>query len=150
MEKIENFQIIGIATQTTNDDGRAAEDLGKLWERFYTENIPGQISNKQTDEVYSIYTDYESNFTGRYTCIIGIKVESLDAIPKGLIGREFTGGKYQKYIAKGEMPKAVLDTWQEIWAKDKILNRRYTADFEVYGAKSQNGENSEVEIYVAL
>ncbi len=30
------------------------------------------------------------------------------------------------------------------------LTRKYMADFEVYGEKSQNGEHSEVEIYIAV
>ena len=47
------------------------------------------------------------------------------------------------------MPNAVVNTWLEIWHKDKELKRKYSYDFEVYGAKSQNGENSEVEIYIA-
>lgn len=149
MERINSFKIIGIGIETTNNNGRAAEDIGNLWKHFYSENIPSKIVNKMNDEIYSIYTDYESNYTGKYTCILGQKVESLDQIPSGLIGREFKGGKYHKFVAKGEMPKAVLETWQEIWAKDKELKRKYTADFEVYGRNSQNGENSEVDIYIA-
>jgi len=149
MEQIENFKIIGIETETTNENGKSAEDLGKLWERFYGENVPSKIQNKKSDEIYSIYTDYESDYQGKYKTIIGQKVSSLDKVPNGLIGREFNGGKYQKFIAKGQMPNAVMEKWQEIWAKDKELNRKYTADFEVYGKKSQNGENSEVEIYIA-
>jgi predicted transcriptional regulator YdeE len=73
----------------------------------------------------------------------------LDNIPEGLIGREFVGENFIKYVAKGEMPKAVVETWQKIWSSDKTLNRKYTYDFEVYGEKSQNGLNSEVEIYIA-
>ncbi len=150
MEELNNFKIIGISVQTTNENGKSAEDLGKLWERFYSERIPSQILNKESDEVYSIYTDYETDYTGKYTSIIGQKVNTLDQIPNGLIGREFKGGKYQKFVAKGKMPNAVVATWQDIWNSDKELNRKYTADFEVYGQKSQNGENSEVEIYIAI
>ncbi|WP_026775749.1 GyrI-like domain-containing protein [Polaribacter sp. Hel_I_88] len=149
MEQVGNFKIIGIETETTNENGKSAEDIGKLWEQFYSENIPSKILNKKSDEVYSIYTDYETDYKGKYKTIIGQKVDSLDKIPNRLIGREFKGGKYQKFIAKGEMPNAVMEKWQEIWKKDKELNRKYTADFEIYGKKSQNGKNSEVEIYIA-
>lgn len=149
MQQIDSFKIIGIAIETTNKNGKAAEDLGKLWTKFYTEDIPSKIDNKMSDEVYSIYTDYESDYTGKYTAVIGMKVNSLTEIPNGLIGREFDGGKYQKFIAKGQMPNAVVKTWEEIWKNDKKLNRIYTADFEVYGGRSQNGENSEVEIFIA-
>ena len=149
MEEINSFRIIGIQTETTNENGKAAIDLGKLWERFFTDNVQSQITNKMSEEIYSIYTDYESDYTGNYRAIIGLKVDKLDKIPEGLFGREFNGGKYQKFLAKGKMPDAVATSWKEIWKNDKELNRRYTADFEVYGLKSQNGENSEVEIFIA-
>ena len=73
----------------------------------------------------------------------------MDEIPNGLIGREFQAENFQKFTAKGEMPNAVVTTWVDIWQKDKELDRKYSYDFEVYGEKSQNGENSEVEIFIA-
>jgi predicted transcriptional regulator YdeE len=48
------------------------------------------------------------------------------------------------------MPGAVINTWKEIWANDQTLNRAYQSDFEVYGSKSQNGQDSEVDIYIGL
>lgn len=150
MENIESFKIIGIETKTTNQNGKASEDLGKLWEQFFTLNVPSKIVNKESDDIYAIYTDYESDYTGEYTCVIGMKVNSLEQVPNDLIGREFQNGKYQRFTAKGEMPNAVVKAWKEIWSKDKELNRKYTADFEVYGESSQNGENSEVEIFIAI
>lgn len=150
METLETFKIIGISTETTNEKGKAAKDIGNLWDRFFAETISEKIPNKKSSDIYSIYTDYESDYKGNYTCVTGLKVESLNEIPKGLVGREFKSGKYLKFIAKGEMPKAIQDTWQEIWEKDDTLNRSYSADFEVYGEKSQIGENSEVEIFIAV
>jgi predicted transcriptional regulator YdeE len=52
-------------------------------------------------------------------------------------------------VAKGEKSSAVINTWIDIWQRDKELNRKYSYDFEVYGEKSNNGENSEVEIFIA-
>lgn len=149
MEQINSFKIIGISVETTNEKGKSTADLGKLWGRFYAENVQTRIPNKLSEEIYSIYTNYENGYKGKQSAIIGLKVESLDSIPEGLIGREFAGGRYTKFIAKGEMPMAVIDKWKKIWKRDKELNRQYTADFEVYGEKSQNGKNSEVEIYIA-
>ena len=147
--KIKAFKVIGISVKTTNENRKSAEDLGKLWNQFYSENIPSLIPNKESDEIYSIYTDYESDYKGKYTSIIGLKVNSLNQIPNGLIGREINKGNYQKFVTKGQMPNAVMETWKEIWTKDDELNRKYTTDFEVYGQKAQNGDNSEVEIYIA-
>ncbi|MGI9525481.1 MAG: GyrI-like domain-containing protein [Weeksellaceae bacterium] len=149
MEKIDSFKIIGIVTETSNENGKASEDLGKLWQKFYSENIPDKIPHKIGNEIYSIYTDYKTNHTGNYTCIIGFKVDSIEEIPEGLVGKEIGSGNYHKYIAKGEMPDAVVNAWKEIWKNNADLNRTFTADFEVYGDKSQNGGNSEVEIFIA-
>lgn len=150
MIKIEGFKIIGIETETTNENGKGAIDIGNLWEKFFAENVPSKILNQIDDEIYSIYTDYESDFKGKYKTILGLKVDSLQNIPSGLVGREFNAGKYQKFMAKGTMPNAVGEKWQEIWANDSGLNRKYTADFEVYGKKALNGENSEVDIFIAI
>lgn len=143
------FKIIGISTRTTNKDNQSAQDLGKLWVQFYFENIIEKIPNKSSSNILSVYTDYKSDYTDEYTTIIGIPVSTLCEIPDGLIGREFKTDNFQKFTAKGEMPNAVVNTWIDIWQRDKELNRKYTYDFEVYGEKSQNGENSEVDIFIA-
>ncbi|MCZ4224476.1 GyrI-like domain-containing protein [Pedobacter rhodius] len=147
---MENFKIIGISVETTNQNNQATTDLSKLWQRFYREEIFNRTPNKEREEVYAVYTDYESDYTGKYTTIIGHRVSTLDDIPEGLVGREIKNEKLFKYIAKGEMPDAVIKTWQEIWANDIALYRTYNADFEVYGEKSQQGADSEVEIYIGV
>ena len=143
------FKIIGISIPTSNRDNQSQADLTRLWTRFYAENIFEKIPNKVSENVLSIYTDYKSDFTDDYTAIIGVPVSTLEDIPHGLMGREFEAGRFLKFVAKGEMPNAVLNTWLDIWNRNKELNRKYSYDFEVYGPKSQNGENSEVEIYIA-
>jgi predicted transcriptional regulator YdeE len=150
MTTINEFKIIGISIRTTNKDNQSAIDIGKLWGQFYADNLMEKIQNKLSDDVYSIYTDYKSDFTDEYTTIIGLRVSSLDIVPKGLVGRQFPSGTFQKFIAKGPMPQAVVDTWMEIWKQDKELKRKYSYDFEVYGGKSQNGAESEVEIFIAV
>lgn len=149
-QNVAAFKIIGISIESTNEGGKSIEDMGKLWAKFYADRISEKIPNKASEEIYSIFTDYESDYTGKYRVIIGHKVNSLENMPNGLVGREFEGGKYIKLIAKGEMPNAIVDTWKKIWEDNDKLNRRYTADFEVYGAKSQNGAESEVDVYIAI
>jgi predicted transcriptional regulator YdeE len=146
---INGFKIIGISTRTTNKNNKSQEDLTNLWGQFYAQNIFDKIPNKISDNVLSIYTDYKSDFTDEYTTIIGVPVSTLDQIPAELVGREFGADNFQKFVAKGEMPNAVVNVWLDIWKREEELNRKYSYDFEVYGQKSQNGENSEVEIYIA-
>ena len=147
---MDTLKIIGIATVTTNQNGQAATDLGQLWGRFGTEHIMEKIPGKLGTEVYSVYTDYESNYQGHYTTIIGARVASLEEIPDGMTGREFEPIKFKKFTAKGEMPGAVVATWQEIWSKDAELNRAYLYDYEVYGDRCQLGDQSEVDIFVGV
>jgi len=149
MAMMNGIKIIGISIRTTNKDNQAVKDIGNLWGQFYSENLLNKIPNKLGDYIYSIYTDYKSDFTDEYTTLIGVLVNSLDAIPEGLVGRQFPPDNFIKFVAKGKMPNAIVDVWQDIWKRDKQLNRKYTYDYEVYGDKSQNGENSEVEIYIA-
>ena len=144
------FKIIGISVRTTNENSQAIADLGRLWNQFISENIVEKIPNKISNDVLAIYTDYKSNFEEEYQTIIGVPVSSIDKIPEGLIGREFPKENFKKFIAKGEIPESVGKTWMEIWQNDEELNRKYSYDFEFYGAKSQNGEESEVEIFIAV
>lgn len=144
------MKIIGITTKTTNDNGKSAEDLGRLWERFYTENILDKIENKINSNIYSIYTDYKSDYSEEYTTMIGVEVSSLENIPDGLEGRKFPEQKFEKFFAVGPMPNAVAETWKLIWEKDAELNRAYTYDYELYTEKSQKGDNSEVDIFIAV
>lgn len=146
----DGFKIIGISTRTTNKNSQALQDLGALWGRFFSEAVAEKIPHKISDEILAIYTDYQSDYTEEYTTIIGMKVSSLDDIPVGMVGREFSAENFQLFTAKGEMPKAVGEKWMEIWSQDSQLKRKYTYDYEVYSAKSQNGENSEVDIFVAV
>lgn len=144
------FKIIGISIRTINKNNQSQQDIGKLWKQFYAENIFEKIPNKISSNVITIYADYISDHTDEYTTIIGVPVSTLDEIPDGFIGREFKADNFQKFKAEGEMPNAVVNTWIDIWEKDSELNRKYSYDFELYGEKSQNGENSEVEIFVSI
>jgi predicted transcriptional regulator YdeE len=150
MKYINGFNIIGISVRTTNKDGRSATDLGNLWKRFYGEGLSGKIPNRSGNDIYSIYTDYESNYTGAYTAIIGMKVTSLETIPAGMVGKAFPAGNFLQFIAKGPMPGAIMNTWKEIWKKDNELHRKYIYDFEVYGDRSKLVENAEVDIYISV
>ncbi|MEM8968749.1 MAG: effector binding domain-containing protein, partial [Bacteroidota bacterium] len=81
--------------------------------------------------------------------VLGCKVTSLDTIPKGMVGKSFDGGKYIETSAKGDLTQGlVVNQWMKIWEMD--LDRRYTADFEVFGSKAQNPQDAEVDFLVAV
>src|SRR6476646_8170492 len=133
---LEAFHLIGIAVRTTNENGQSQKDIGLLWERFFKENIAAQIPTKESDAVYCVYTNYESDANGAYTTLLGCKVTALQTIPEGLTGIIIPGTTYQVYTSVGKLPDSVLATWRHIWQAP--INRSYLADFDVYGEKAQD------------
>lgn len=147
--KIEPFKVIGIEVRTTNENNQAAQDIPVLWEKLMKENIVENIPNKIDNTIYSIYTDYEKDHTKPYTTLLGCKVENLDIIPEGMIGKSFEGGNYVKFTPKGNLAEdLVINEWIKIWNMD--LERIFTADFEMYGEKAQNPSDAEVDILIAV
>jgi predicted transcriptional regulator YdeE len=146
---VESFNLIGIAIRTSNDKGKGEIDIPQLWGQFFAQNIAAKIPHKIDDNIYCLYTDYESDHTQPYTVLLGYKVPSLAEIPTGLIGKSFERGKYVPFHVVGNLQEGVVfNAWVNIWGMN--LPRAYTADFEVYGAKAQNRENAEVDIFIAV
>ena len=146
---IQKFSVIGISVRTTNENGKSGEDIPALWNKFMSEEIQCKIPNKVSEDIFCIYTDYEKDHTKPYTTILGCKVESLDVVPENMIGKTIESANYEELTAKGNLAQGIVyNKWLEIWKSD--LDRSFTADFEVYGEKTQNPENAEVDIYIAL
>lgn len=147
--KIEPFKIIGISIRTTNENGQASQEIAELWQRFMSENVISKIPNKIDNAIYSLYTEYESDHTKPYTAILGCKVENLDNVPNGMVGKSFDGGTYSKTTAKGDLIQGlVVNQWSKIFEME--LDRTYDADFEIFGEKTQNPADAEVEFYVGI
>lgn len=98
---------------------------------------------------FTVYTNYKTDFNGPYTAVIGSTVSSLEKIPEGFVGLEIETAEYKKFVSKGKMPEAVFNTWMEIW-QNKDLNRTYQADFTVQGEKYYDGDNAEVDTFIAV
>src|SRR3982751_4666784 len=131
--QIESFGVLGITVRTTNENEQSSRDISALWAKFMSEEIAGQIPGKIEDTIYCVYTDYEKDFTKPYTTLLGCKVVSKPAvIPGGMSYREIAVGTYTQYTCKGNLSQGIVfDAWMEIWAS--TVQRKYTADFEVYG-----------------
>lgn len=148
-EQLNAFNIIGLSLRTTNENGQAFQDIPALWGKFMQEGVAASIPNKTSDDIYCLYTDYELDHTKPYTVVIGCKTANLDEIPEGLTGKSILPAEYVKRTAKGDLQKgAVVEEWQKIWVSD--LPRKFTTDFEIYGAKAQDASNAEVDIFIAV
>lgn len=147
--KIEAFNIIGISVRTSNQNGQGMKDIPALWNEFMSKQIASKIPNKINDAIYCIYTDYEKDHTKPYTTIIGCKVANLDSVPEGMVAKSIDAGNYTKFVAEGSLLQgSVISQWIKIW--NTKLNRKYTADFEIYDEKAQNPEDAVVDIFVAI
>ena len=146
--EINEFKVIGISVRTTNKNGQSQNDIGNLWDKFMGQNLIEQIANKNSNDIYCIYTNYDSDFNGLYTTILGCKVNSFDNIPQGFGSWTIPKTKYQVYQSAGKLPDSIVKTWTSIWQTD--ISRKYVADFDLYGQKSKNPENAEVDTYVSI
>lgn len=143
---IQPFYLIGNYVKTSNQDiTKLTADIQGLWERFFSGNISGRIPNRVDSSICCIYTDYLGDYAQPYTAVLGCRVHDLSAIPNGMMGFHFTGGKYQKMQTTTPL---VFNKWQEIWQSD--IQRAYTADFEVYDENAADPKNAPVDIFVAL
>lgn len=146
---LDKFSVVGISVRTTNQDYKSQGDIAKLWEIFlrngYLESMP-----KVSDDIYCIYTDYESDYTGEYTTVLGYKVADAESIPTNLslTIKEIPSSKYYKYISEGELPYAVGKTWAHIWQSD--IDRRYLADFDVYGKEAKDPANAKITTFLSI
>jgi predicted transcriptional regulator YdeE len=147
------MRVMGLKTRT-NSQAESHPKTGKirgLWDRFYDENLKAQILNRMDPDVLlAVYSNYENDFLGNYDTLIGAQVSGFENIPPGLSSEILLPSKYLVFKAKGQMPKAVIETWKEIWvyfSNPKLPHRRaYTADFEWYHSARSN----EVDIFVAI
>lgn len=145
---LEEFRIIGISVRTSNQNGQSKKDISELWARFMSENIAGKISGKVNENLYCIYTDYESDFMGAYTTILGFRVNSIENIPEEYTVKTITASKYALFKSTGKLPDCVLNTWMDIWKSE--IKREYSADFDVYPPDAFSSENPVVETYLSV
>lgn len=128
--EMEEKTVIGITTVTNNASPDMGSKIGQLWQKLYSgtvEKMTGRVNGK----CIGLYCDYQEN--GDYTVLAGCEIEKSAAeknkdaettvkiIPKG---------KYAKFVVKGNVQKAVAESWGEIW--NTPLERTFTGDFEEY------------------
>ncbi len=154
--KESGFSVVGIEVRTSNAREMTGQGaIAGQWGKFFKQGILEQITDKVDSTVFAVYTNYASDRNGDYDFLIGAKVTKVSTIPPGMVVRTIPAGKYSVLTsAKGPAAKVVPEAWQRIWnLEDKSQLggvRTYRADFEVYDQRSQNPQDSEVDIYVGL
>ena len=109
--KVNGFQLTGYSVRTSNLDEMQPETakIGDLWAQFYS-----QQGSKLTERsnVYGVYTDYDSDFSGDYRVFAATDTSIND---DQLSSLSIAAGLYYVFSAQGELPNAIIELWGHIW-----------------------------------
>ncbi len=133
--------LIGIEARTSN---AAPKEIGEIWQRFVQDKLSAGIPARKDNHLIAVYCEYDGDHTQPYTFFLGCAVADDAEPPEGFSRRTIPAGNYVRYAASGEMPRAIMETWQQIWKAD--LNRSFVADFEIHDPASPH----DVAIYVGV
>lgn len=144
------FYLVGWESRTNNKVEMAGNGaISKMWERVFKENLKGEIPNPTSEEIYAVYSNYESDENGDYDYFIGYKVKDLNNVPHGLKGKKILAGPYRKFETEKGLPHNVVpQCWVKIWAELKG-KRAFKTDYEIYEMKDQCPKDT-VDIFVGV
>lgn len=147
---MESFKLIGLKLKkrTKNANGQSGKDCGELWQYFEEHKIADQVPNKESNAIYAVYYDYESDEKGLFSYFIGCKVDVNTVKPENLDELIIPPQSYYKEIAKGQMTGCISDAWSRIWNSN--LNRKFAFDFEVYDERSFDWNNAHIDIFISI
>lgn len=112
-------------------------------------NAAAKIRNRAAPPaMYAVYSDYETDWTGEYSYMIGCGVTRAEKAPEGMEIRRIPEQTYAVFNAKGQMPDEVLAAWSMVWGSR--LPRTYTYDFEVFDERFTRPKAKEVDVCVAI
>ena len=125
-----NKNIAGLKVTTTNKDGKSAQDLYQIWNKFMEKDFIESIQKIAKNPInYAVYTNYEKDFSeGNYDVYVGMETQnSENSFENILVDWE----KFKVFEFEYTSPESVFDAWKTIW-ENKNLNRAYTYDIEEY------------------
>jgi predicted transcriptional regulator YdeE len=138
--------INGLSIRTDNESDMDANKgkIGALWQSF-DNTVP--VDYKNGERVYGVYTDYESDHSGKFTVFAAFDGNTFPA-SAGLKQIIIPEANYLVFSHKGQMPQIAVDAWTEVWnyfSNASVEHQRlYSTDFEYY----PNG--NEIEVHIAI
>lgn len=147
------FDVIGITVRCSTQEAIRNNTIGKLWQRFFEDQIFTKIPNKIDTTLIALYYDFESDKTGEYTTLIGVRVSSDKEVPSGMVVKHVPADNREVFLTEqGPMGQVVFGTWQKIWQLEDAgkLKHSYTVDYELYDERSRDLQNAQVEIHVGV
>lgn len=154
MEHEQAFTVVGIQARTSNAQELAGHGvIAKLWQRFFAEKVKLCIPHKVDNDIVGLYYDFASDKDGEYTLLIGVRVNAVDEVPEGMVVQHVPEQKMAIFTSeRGPVFSSVLKTWRIIWRleDEKKIDRTYKYDYELYGEKSQNPDDGQVNVYIGV
>ncbi len=146
--ELEEKIVCGIKIKTTNQSGKAIQDIGATWQKLFTNGIYEDIANKLNKKTIGLYTEYEGDYTKPYIFMAGAEVSKKEETNREIEIKVIPKGKYAKFVITGDVQNSVGQAWQEIWSMN--LKRKYICDFEEYQNNSTDMQKQEIHIYIGL
>ena len=137
------MKITGLKIRTSNNK---AEEIWKLWERFYSEWHKDKLWLNEKN-IYAVYHNYELNQSGKfdiqygnYDLLIGwiSNIEWYDFI-------NIENNNYKIFEVNWQTGKEIFSTWQDIWNSN--LKRIFNTDYELYSFESNAQTKISVHIW---
>jgi predicted transcriptional regulator YdeE len=133
----EGFHVVGVIVRTTNaaETDPELSQVGRLWQRFFDENVSRRTPGAVPGLIAGVYSNYERAGEAEYDMVLGPVVTRSDTVPDGLHLVSVPGGRYLAFPVEGMPPTATLEAWSRIdawFASGQPFRRAFTYDIELY------------------
>ena len=105
--ELEEKIIAGIKIRTTNQNGKAIQDIGTTWKKLFSARIYEDIPNKLNNKTIGLYTEYEGDYTKPYTFIAGAEINEKAVTCQKIVSKVIPIGKYAKFVIIGDVQNSV-------------------------------------------
>jgi predicted transcriptional regulator YdeE len=130
------MKVVGISAKVSNDRDDLLEEA---WELFFKSEVLEYVEGENlSDDIISVYHEYEGDCDDPYILLIGYEVEDDFETPTGLNSVTINLNHETHRIEK-DLPDAIFDKWEDIW-EDTTRERAYIADFDRYSPKEDVAE----------
>jgi len=152
------IKLVGISVRTSNEQelDKMKGNIFPCVKQYFHGGLAEKIPNrKKPGTTFCAYTDYETDYTGKYTYFIGEEVSSFDtSLPEGFQKLVIPKQQYVKFTTKpAPMPDVIVNAWNEIWkmsAKQLGGQRGYKTDFEIYDERASDHQNIVLDLYIGI
>lgn len=140
-------KVMGYGCRTTNQNGRGMKDIGQIWAGL-GDFISKNAANATNDLLYGVYSNYESDFQGKYDFTLAVELRENKVLEKEYRWLDLPAGKYARFSAEGDPAEMAAKLWGEIWATS--LERLYLVDYEIYSSLENVASGKKLDIYIGI